>query len=140
MATYKGKAVVISKPASELYDRISDHNALQQRIDTLPEEARQKLGQIKFADDRIIIEAPAVGQIALAVAERIPSRLLRLSAENSPIPLGITLNLNEKAPSETEVQADIDVEIPMMLRPLVGGKLQEAADKFGEMFSNFFSN
>ena len=36
--------------------------------------------------------------------------------------------------------ATIDVDIPVMLKPLVGGKMQEAADKFSEMLSTLFAS
>ena len=35
--------------------------------------------------------------------------------------------------NDTEVASVIDVEIPAMLRPMIGGKLQEAAEKFNEL-------
>ena len=35
----------------------------------------------------------------------------------------------------SEVTSQIDVEIPAMLRPLVGPQLQKAADKFGELIA-----
>ena len=36
----------------------------------------------------------------------------------------------------TELQGAIDVEIPMMLKPLIGPTLQRAADQFGDLFAN----
>ncbi len=139
MAKYSGKAVTINRPAAELYNKISDLNAFQERLEQLPPEAREKLGDVKFTSDRMIINAPAVGEITFVIAERVAPSLLRLSAEKSPLPFDIVMNFTEKGPETTEVQTNLDVEIPAMLRPLVGGKLQQAADKFGEMFSNFFS-
>ncbi|MDE6038688.1 MAG: hypothetical protein K2F75_01730, partial [Paramuribaculum sp.] len=111
-----------------------------ERLNELPEAARQKLGEVKFTSDRMIINAPAVGEIAFVIAERVPNTLLRLAAENSPLPFNIVMNFIEKSPDTTEVQTNLDVDIPPMLRPMVGGKLQQAADKFGEMFSNFFGS
>ena len=140
MAKYSGKAVTVNRPAADLYQRISDLSSFQERLNELPEEARQKLGEVKFTSDRMIINAPAVGEIAFVIAERVPNTLLRLAAENSPLPFNIVMNFIEKSPDTTEVQTNLDVDIPPMLRPMVGGKLQQAADKFGEMFSNFFGS
>ncbi len=48
----------------------------------------------------------------------------------------MSVNFTATAPDTTDVTTVIDVEIPAMLRPFVGPKLQQAADKFGEMISN----
>ena len=42
--------------------------------------------------------------------------------------------------SSSEVVTAIDVEIPAMLRPLIGGKMQEAANRFGEMIGKLNGN
>lgn len=138
MAKYSGKPVIVGKPINEIYSKISNLESFQQRLDELPEEAKSRLGDVKFTNDKIIINAPGVGEIAFAIVERIEPTLLRLSAENSPVPFNIRMNFTETQPTETKVQTDLDIEIPAMLRPLVGGKLQQAADKISEMFSNVF--
>ncbi len=138
MAKYSGKAVIVAKPINELYDKLSNLSSFQQRIDELPEEAKAKLGDVRFTDNKIIINAPGVGEISFAITERVAPTLIKLSAENSPVPFNILMNFKEISAEETEVSTDLDVDIPAMLRPLVGGKMQEAADKFSEMFSNLF--
>jgi hypothetical protein len=37
--------------------------------------------------------------------------------------------------SSSEVSAQIEVDIPAMLRPLVGPQLQKAADEFGKLIA-----
>lgn len=138
MAKYSGTPVLVNQPAPELFDRISDINAFQHRLDELPRPLRDKMGQVAFTDNKILIEAPGVGQIAFAVVERIRPSLIRLQAENSPVPFFITMQLESVDSATTRLSTILDVEIPAMLRPLVGSKMQEAADKFSEMLSNFF--
>jgi hypothetical protein len=138
MAKYSGKAVTVAKPINEIYHKISDLSTIQSRINELPEEAREKVREIRFENDRILANVPGVGEIAFAIVEKVEPSRLRMSAENSPVPFNIVVNLTEKAAMETEISTMLDIEIPAMLRPLVGGKLQQAADKFSEMFTNFF--
>lgn len=138
MAKYSGKAVMVAKPINEIYDKLSNLSSFQQRIDELPVEAKAKLGEVRFTENKIIINAPGVGEITFAITECVAPTLIKLSAENSPVPFNILMNFKEVSTNETEVRTDLDVEIPAMLRPLVGGKMQEAADKFSEMFSNLF--
>lgn len=131
MATYKSKQVTISHPIEEVYERISNIGAYQQKLDSLPAEVKDKLGDVRFEPDAIVITAAPVGEIRFAVKERIKPSSVKLSAEQSPVPLTLSVNLTPDSDSSTNAVSQIDVEIPAMLKPMVGGKMQEAADKFG---------
>ncbi len=64
---------------------------------------------------------------------------MRFLAETGIVPINVILDWNVVDAAATDVTATIDAEIPMMLRPLIGGKLQEAADQFGKMFGQLNS-
>lgn len=138
MSEYCGKAVTVGQPVDELYSKVSNFSTFQERINSLPEDVRGKMPPVAFTDDKMTINAPGVGEITFAVVERIAPELLRLAAENSPIPFEVVMNFSPVDEVSSKIETKLDVEIPMMLRPLVGGKLQEAADKISEMFANFF--
>ena len=139
MATYKSKQVTISHPIEEVYEKISNIGAYQQKLDSLPAEVKDKLGDVRFEPDAIVITAAPVGEIRFAVKERIKPSFVKLSAEQSPVPLTLSVNLTPDSDSSTSAVSQIDVEIPAMLKPMVGGKMQEAADKFGELITTFFA-
>lgn len=139
MATYKSKPVVIAHPVSEVYDKISNIEAYQQKLDALPEQAREKLGDVRFEHDSIVITAAPVGEIRFTVEERTAPSRVRLKAEQSPVPLTLAVELEPESETSTKAVSKIEVEIPAMLKPLIGGKMQEAADKFGELLTTFFA-
>ncbi len=139
MATYKSKQVTISHPIEEVYERISNIGAYQQKLDSLPAEVKDKLGDVRFEPDAIVITAAPVGEIRFAVKERIKPSSVKLSAGQSPVPLTLSVNLTPDSDSSTNAVSQIDVEIPAMLKPMVVGKMQEAADKFGELITTFFA-
>lgn len=139
MAKYKSKPVSISHPVEEVYDKISNIGAYQQKLDSLPEEVRAKLGEVRFEQDAIVITAAPVGEIRFEVRERIHPSCVKLAAMQSPVPLTLAVNLTPDTPDTTSAVSEIDVEIPAMLKPMIGGKMQEAADKFGELISTFFA-
>ncbi|MBD5241591.1 MAG: hypothetical protein K2H50_05370 [Paramuribaculum sp.] len=139
MASYSSKPAVINKPVDEVYERISNIGAYQQKLDSLPAEVREKIGDVRFEDDAIVITAAPVGEIRFAVKERVSPSRVTLAAEQSPVPLNLTVNLEPESESSTKATSVIDVEIPAMLKPMIGGKMQEAADKFGELITTFFA-
>lgn len=139
MSKYSGKPATIHRSASDLFDKFADLTILEERIKELPTEAREKLQNVSFTTDTISFEAPAVGVMTLKVTERIPNDLIKFEAQNSPIPFGIDFHIKTINENTSEVSTEFDVDVPMMLRPFIGNKLQEAADKFGETMSTFFA-
>ena len=133
MAKYESKPVAVNQPIEALFDRFSDISLFQQKIEEIPAEDRAKIGDVTFEADAICINTPQVGQLKFQVTERTAPGHIVFSAVGSPIPLSMVIDIKSISESASEVVTAIDVEIPAMLRPLIGGKMQEAADKFGEM-------
>lgn len=136
MSKYESKTATVQKPAEEMFSRFSDLSFFEKRVQELPEEQRAKLGEVHFAPDSISIVTPQVGELKFEVIERHPNDKIVFGSPSAPIPLTMTVNFAEVTPDSTDVTTVIEVEIPAMLRPFVGPKLQQAADKFGEMISN----
>ncbi|MCM1484500.1 MAG: hypothetical protein NC043_09200 [Muribaculaceae bacterium] len=139
MSIYKGKPAEVFQPIEQVYRKISDIGSYQSKLEALPAEAREKLGDVRFTDDAIIINTAPVGEIRFEVTHRHEPDLVKLAAAQSPVPFGIAIHLESTSPEATKISSEIDVDIPMMLRPMVGGKLQEAADKFSELITVFFA-
>mgnify|MGYP000246501305 CR=1 FL=1 len=134
MATYSSKPVVIARNAEELASRFGDFTILQERLDAMPEEQRQAVGNVSFTADTITINTPQMGAINLRAVERTPEAIV-LQAEGSPVPMQLKVTFKAVSAESTEVCGVIDVDIPAIIKPMVGPTLQKAADKFGELFS-----
>lgn len=138
MATYSGKSVTLPRPIDEIYAKVSDLGQYRELVEQLPEEQRSKLSGVSFENDSVKMDAPAVGQLVFKITERVPSSHVGFSAEGSPVPLLLSVDLSENGESSTTVTPSIKIEIPPMLRPFIGNKIQEAADKFGDVFTSIF--
>lgn len=136
MAKYESKPVTVNQSVEVLFDRFSDISLFQQKIEEIPAEHRAKLGDVTFESDAICINTPQVGQLKFKVTERTAPGHIVFSAVGSPIPLSMIIDITAVDEQSANVSTAIDVEIPAMLRPLIGGKMQEAANKFGEMIAN----
>lgn len=139
MATYSSNSVSLDAPIDIVFDRLSDFSQYQERLESLPEEAKAKIGQVRFTADSIIITAAPVGDIIFEVSERVRPNHIALKAANSPVQMELHINLTETSSESTSMTSTIEVYIPAMLRPMVGGKMQEAADKFAELVSGLFN-
>ncbi|MDE5672964.1 MAG: hypothetical protein K2I02_06405, partial [Duncaniella sp.] len=137
-ATYTGKPVTVTRPIGQIYVRVADLSQYRSLVDQLPEEHREKLNGVEFDGDCIRMEAPAIGQLVFKISERIPTSRVSFSAEGCPVPLSLSVNLKEAGEESTTLTPAIKIEIPPMLKPFIGNKIQEAADKFGEVFTSIF--
>lgn len=134
MSRYSSKPVTVDRPAAELAEKFGDFSRLGEAIDKMPAEERAKVGDVSFDTDTITITTPQVGAIKLRAIERSPERVL-LQAEGSPIPMQLEVSFKPLDSTRTEVSGAIDIDLPMMLRPLAGPAMQKAADQFGELFA-----
>ncbi|MBD5185851.1 MAG: hypothetical protein HDS92_04485 [Bacteroidales bacterium] len=141
MATFTGKPVEIQRPQNEVYQKLANLGDYQTYMDQLPEEIRAKIGDVRFTPDAILITAAPVGEITLAVTDRRESQGMTFTAANSPVPMTVDINLTPagESPDATILAPSITVEVPAMLRPLVAPKMEEAANRLGEMLGNFFN-
>lgn len=138
MAQYKSKAITINRPAEFISDKFADLSVFAGNLDAMPEAERARIGDVSFEKDSITIDTKQVGTIRFQVKERTSSRIV-MNAVGSPVPLDLVVNLTSVGAESTEIVTEIDVEIPAMLRPMIGGAMQKAVDQFGDLMAKLNS-
>lgn len=139
MAIYTSKPVSVPVPIDTLFGKFSDLSQLQTLLDKLPQETREKIGDVSFTADSIKINTPQVGEISFIVMERQAPGKIVFGTDKSPVPLTLTAHLKSENADSTEVYAETDVQIPVFLKPMVGGMMQKATDQFGQLISQLGS-
>ena len=138
MDSYKSDKSIIDFGIDVIYDKLSDPRVfkahIDQNIDRLPEEAREHLEKVKFEDDGISVESP-MGALKLSVTESVEPTMVKYTAQSSPVPFAMTINLEPIDEGHTESVAELSIELPFMLKAMVGSKLKDGADKLGEMIA-----
>lgn len=138
MAVYSGKPVAIGRTIDDIYAKVSDLSQYKEMVESLPAEQREKLQGVEFRGDAFKMDAPGVGELVFKIIERTAPTHVGLNAEGCPIPLKLSLDLADVDGASTRLTPRIEMQIPAMLRPFIGNKIQEAADKFGEVFTSLF--
>lgn len=139
MAVFKSKPVTVARPASEMFERLSDLTRLQGTLDKLPADQREKIGNVEFTPDSIKMNTTQVGEITFKVIEKVEPTKVVFGTSSSPVPLTMQLDITPAGETDSTVVASLDVEIPAMLRPLVGPQLQKAADQMGSLIQQLNS-
>ncbi len=132
MSKYSGRTVSVARSAQEIADKFADLSQFSAMLDRIPEEERAKIGDVTFDTDSVAINTKQVGTVRFQVVERTP-QAVRLSAVGSPVPLTMSIDLDATSPNTTDVTTNIDIDIPVMLRPMVGPHLQKAVDQFSDL-------
>lgn len=138
METYKSDKVTINHNINLIFSKLSDPSIFKAQIDNnmdrLPDEAREHLKSVKFEEDGISVESP-MGTLKLSVSESQEPTMVKYTAQSSPVPFGVTINLESVDENTTQAVTELNIELPFMLKAMVGGKLSEGAQKMGELIA-----
>ena len=104
-------------------------------MNQLPQEQLSKIGEVRFTEDSIVIKAAAVGEITLKMTERVAPTHVKFAAAGVPVKMETSVNLSPASVDSTNLITELDVDVPAMLKPMVGPKMQEAADKMADMIA-----
>lgn len=80
--------------------------------------------------------------LRLRMEERTPSSVIKIVAEDngSPIPFTFWVQLKGIDPEDTRLRLVLDVELNMMMKMMVGSKLQGALDTIVDQIAEAFNN
>lgn len=138
MPIYKSTGRLVNASAEAVYNKLSDLEGLKSVIANIPDSAvpadkREMLESIEVTADSISFPAGPVGQLTLEVRERINPTLIRLEGVGAPVALGMALEIAPISDSSCEAAVAIDIAIPKMMAPMIGGTIQKMADQFADV-------
>lgn len=142
MATdIKSSTALVQAPVESIYARFSNPENLKAIIDAAPEgripaDKLEQIKQIQVTPDSITVPGGPTGAVTLKLVDCREPSLIRLKAMDVPIDLVLELHLKPVTAESAETQVQIVADIPMMLRPMLKGPLQQVADKVNEMVAS----
>lgn len=138
MDNYKSEKSIIPHPMSRVYDRLSRPELFKARVeehvDELPDEAREALKGVSFEADGITLNSP-MGPLKLSVAESVPPSRVIYKALESPLQFSLEINLEPIDENTTQSQAALEIDLPFMLKTMVGSKLKDGVNQLGAMIA-----
>ena len=138
MSVYSSGNVVLNAPAASVFDKLSNLENLRSLLDKVPadkvpEDKRQMFENIKITPDTIEVPGGPMGNLVFRVTERIASSMIKLKGEGIPIEMALVLHVAPVTETTSSANVDIDINIPAMLKPMVGGQIQKIANQFGDV-------
>lgn len=148
MSRYESGVKFIAAPSMAVYDRLADLSQLQRVADSLTDEQkaaiRQKIeeqgkGMVRLDNFRCDADSVSVdvmgSPVTLRIVDRELGKTVKYAAENSPLPLTLWVQILPKDAGVTKVKVTLDADIPFFLKPMIGSKLDGAADQLAEMLT-----
>lgn len=122
-ASYTSKHGIVSRPQYELYMMFTDMQRLAQMVPAQYKDA------VKADFDRV--EATVKGfTIAVRVSERHPYERIVIDDDGAPFHFRVTLRFDMFAEAaKTDFSIELDAELNLMMKMMIGNKIQEALDK-----------
>ncbi len=138
MPVYKSTGRLVNASAEAVYNKLSDLEGLKSVIANIPDSAvpadkRELLEGIKVTANSISFPAGPVGELTLVVKERVSPTLISLEGVGAPVALGMALEIAPLSESSCEAAVSIDIAIPKMMAPMIGGTIQKMADQFADV-------
>lgn len=148
MAKYESKVKEVNALQENVFNRLSDLSQLQAMKDSMPQEMKAQIkakldeetqGKMQFSNfcfttDTASFNAAGMN-VCIRIVDREPFKCVKFAADNSPIAFTIWVQMLPAGPYTTKIRVTLDVDIPFFLRPMIGGKLDGAADQIAEMLT-----
>ena len=126
MQEYISKQQQILRPAEQIYAAIS-------RFDNLTPALADKVEEWQATEDRCSFKAKGF-LVKLCMEERIAGKQVKIVGDEGGVPIDFTfwIQLQSVSETDTRMRLVLHVELNMMMKMMIGGKLQEAIDKIAE--------
>ncbi len=134
MATYKGQPVAVGHTGTEIAEKFSDLRNFEEKINALPAEQREKLNGLTFEKDAVSFDVNMVGHVTFRIQELGEERI-RMQSEGTPMPLTLSLEMKNLSGQSTQITPTAELEIPFMLKAMVGPHIQKAMDQIGGLIA-----
>ncbi len=123
MAQFKSKHGTVSRPQQELYMSFVDMRNFTQM---LPADKKDMVS----ADYDTLSATVQNFRIAVKVAGRVPYSLIQLQDADAPFHFGISIHFDESpVPGKTDFYIEADADLNLMMKMMLGNKIEEALDK-----------
>jgi carbon monoxide dehydrogenase subunit G len=128
MTTYESEIKTILSDSKMVFAKLSDLNNLAILKNKVPAESG--VSEMTYDRDTVSFNINSAGKITLRIVERVEYKTIKLEAENSPIAFNLWIQLVEKAEKDTKLKVTLKADLPMMIKMMLGSKLQDFIDQF----------
>lgn len=133
MEKYESKQVRITRSAEIIYTTLSDFSNFTPILKDKVEDWSATTDSCSFKVKGFTAK--------LNIVEREPFKLVKVAAgDGSPMDFSFWLQLHPVDPTDTRMRLVLHVELNMMMKMMVGGKIKTALDQIADQIADSFNN
>ncbi|MGM9805716.1 MAG: SRPBCC family protein [Candidatus Aphodosoma sp.] len=135
MNTYESRQKQLFRSQDDVYAVLSDLRHLERYWTAVPEQHKSKVQDLKIEQDAISFSVSPVGKVVLRLVDSEAPKMLKFGADNFPIQFNFWIQLVGVSDSDTRMKLTLKADIPLMLRPMVGSKLDDGIERVADMMA-----
>ncbi|MBR4070447.1 MAG: SRPBCC family protein [Bacteroidaceae bacterium] len=135
MTSFESKITRIPAPVEMVYAKLSDLNNLEALRNMIPADKAAQIKDMRFDTDSCTVNVDPVGELTFKIIDREPPKTIKFTAEKSPLPLFLWIQLFPVDEYTTKTRITIKAEINAFLKPMVSKPLQEAIDRMADVLT-----
>jgi len=129
MTKFESSIKQVPYPQEAVYRNISDLRNLEKVRDRVPED---KLQDFSFDEDTVSVSVAPVGQITLRIIEREEPKCVKFETVQSPMPFNLWIQVLPVTAETSKMKVTVKADIPLMLKGMVAGPLQDGVEKIAD--------
>lgn len=151
MAKYESEVKFIPHATAEqVYSKLSNLESFQPILDNaannpLIKQKMEEAGQdpaklegikdVKLTQDTITFPVPMLGTMTLEIIEREENKCIKFQAANVPLEGNLWIQILPVSAGGSKMKLTLKAELNMMMKMMIGSKLQKGIDKMAEMLA-----
>lgn len=124
MEKYESRQQQILRPAEQIYDVIS-------HFDNLTPALADKVEEWQATEDTCSFKVKGF-TIRLLMAEKVAPKHVKVEGDGIPMDFAFWIQLQSVSENDTRLRLVLHVELNLMMRMMIGGKLQDGLDQIAE--------
>lgn len=133
MTTYESKIVAISKRAEDIYGMLSDFRNFTPMV-------AQRVEEWQAEEQKCSFKYQGKGPVELKIVEKEKNKTIKITGDdNLPMQFYLWIQLKEVAPYDTRMKITLKAELNMMMKMLLGKKLDEGVNAMAEGIAAAFN-
>lgn len=136
MKTYESRQKQLLRNQEDVYAQLSDLRNMERYLNAIPENDKLKIENLVINQDTISFSVSPIGQVVLKIVDAEAPKVIKFGAENFPIPFNFWIQLVGVAPMDTRMKLTLKADIPMILKPMIGNKLELGIEQIADVIAH----
>ena len=129
MSKFESSIKQIPYSQAAVYRNLSDLSNLEKVRDRIPED---KVKDFSFDKDSVTVSVDPVGLLTLRICEREEPKCVKFETAQSPLPFNLWIQVLPVTETTSKMKVTVKADIPLVLKPMVSGPLQDGVEKIAD--------